>query len=309
MFKANAYCNQLGIDVDAAGGAIGWAMECYQRGIIHEKEADNLKLEWGNDDVALELIRKISYREGFGNILAEGCARAADIIGRNSNYYAMHIKKQDLYEPLRGSLGWALGTTTSTRGGGHTTGTPYDFRHAKDGEKQKKARLIYGVDNPYTPLEYEGKAKMVKYMEALHRINNCFGICHMNTIYFDIELVDITHLAELYTAATGWNTSGEDLQQISMKQLNLEKAFNLRFTNFDRKDDLPTPRDIAEPIPSGTLEGWQIDEEKYNKMLDEYYELHGWDKETSYPTRKCLEHLGLKQVAEDLEKIGKLGRG
>ncbi|MBW2208754.1 MAG: aldehyde ferredoxin oxidoreductase, partial [Deltaproteobacteria bacterium] len=121
MMKANAVCNQLGLDLDAAGGAIGWAMECYQRGIIDEKDTDGLALHWGDADLILELIRKIAYREGFGDILAEGCARAADIVGRDSSYYAIHIKGQDLYEPCRGANGWALGVTTSTRGGGHTT--------------------------------------------------------------------------------------------------------------------------------------------------------------------------------------------
>jgi len=107
-FKANALCNEMGLDVDLAGGAIGWAMECYQRGIINEEDTDGVKLSWGDAETILALIHKISYRKGFGNILAEGCARAADIIGRDSAYYAMHIKKQDLYEPLRGSLGWCL---------------------------------------------------------------------------------------------------------------------------------------------------------------------------------------------------------
>ena len=72
MLKANTVCNQYGLDVDGAGGPIGWAMECYEKGIIDEKDTDGLKLEWGDAAVALELMRKISYREGFGNILAEG---------------------------------------------------------------------------------------------------------------------------------------------------------------------------------------------------------------------------------------------
>jgi aldehyde:ferredoxin oxidoreductase len=108
MFKASATCNQLGLDVDAAAGPIAWAMECYQRGIIDEKDTGGLKLHWGDADVILELIRQIGHREGFGNILAEGSARAADLIGRGSGYYAMHIKGQDLYEPCRGALGWAM---------------------------------------------------------------------------------------------------------------------------------------------------------------------------------------------------------
>ncbi len=301
-FKAHALCNELGLDVDLAGGAIGWAMECYQRGIIDRTDTDGLELSWGDAGMILDLIEKISYRKGFGNILAEGSARAADLIGRGSAYYAMHIKGQDLYEPLRGSLGWCLGTTTSTRGGGHTTGAVGDTRSAAD---PVKARRIFGVDNPYTPLEYEGKAKMVTYMEAMHRVSNSLGICHMNTIHWDVEHMDLPHLAEIYSAATGWETSLEDLKRHAMRQLNLEKALNLRFTDFDRTDDLPTPRDMNEPIPSGSLAGWKMDMDRYHQMLDEYYDLHGWDRETGYPRRETLQNLGLSAVADDLEKIGK----
>ncbi len=304
MFKANAVCNQLGLDIDAAGGAIGWAMECYQRGILNEKDADGLKLNWGDAGVALELIRKIAYREGFGNILAEGCARASDLVGRGSGYYAMHIKGQDLYESCRGNLAWCLGTTTSTRGGGHTTGAIETL----PGVDAVKMRSIYGVENPHQVLEYEGKAKMTVYMEAVHRVNNCLGICHFNTIWGNLDLIDLPQMAEMYSAATGWETSVGDLKRMAEKQLNMEKAFNLRFTDFDRKDDMPTLRDLSEPISSGPAAGWKMDPDRYNGMLDEYYDLHGWERETSYPTRKTLAALDLDHVADDLENIGKLGK-
>lgn len=306
MVKANAYCNQMGLDIDAAGGAIGWAMECFQRGILDEKDSGGMRPEWGDSEIVLELIRKISHREGFGNLLAEGSARAADIVGRESAYYAMHIKGQDLYEPCRGSLGWSLGTTTSTRGGGHTTGAVIDYRPYSKGPGKEKASLIYGVDNPFTALEYDGKAKMITYQEVLHRMCNCLGICHMNTIHWDIEFLDLPQLAQLYSSATGWDVTVEDLTYMAKRQINLEKAFNLRHTDFDRKDDMPTPRDMNEPIPSGRLKGWKMDRDKYNKMLDEYYDLHGWDRQTSFPKRKTLEDLGLEYVADDLSKINKL---
>ena len=128
------------------GCAIGWAMECYQCGIIDKKDTGGLALNWCDADLILELIRMISYREGLGDLLAEGSARAADIIGRKSSYCDMQIKGQDLYEPLRGSLGWALGTTTSTRGGGHTTGAMGDTRQEVNREKAKE---VFGGDNPY----------------------------------------------------------------------------------------------------------------------------------------------------------------
>jgi aldehyde:ferredoxin oxidoreductase len=304
MLKANALCNQYGLDVDSVGGPIGWAMECYEKGILDERHTDGLQLNWGNEEVILELIRKIAYREGFGDILAEGCARAADIVGPDSVYYAMHIKGLDLYETCRGAMGWSLGATTSTRGGGHTTGGPViETMGDLDVEKAKE---VYGIDNPHKPQEYDGKAALVTYGEILQRANNCLGVCHYNTAYFDPNLPALKELAELYSAASGWETSVADLKRIMMKVVNLEKALNLRFTDFDRDDDLPAPRELQEPIKTGNLAGWRIDKDKYNKMLDEYYDLHGWDRETSYPKKQTLIDLGLEYVADDLAKIGKL---
>ncbi len=303
-FKANAYCNEMGLDIDSTAGAIGWAMECYQRGIIDESDTDGLKLQWGDAGVVLELMRKIAYREGFGNILAEGSARASQILGRNSGYYAIHQKGQDLYENIRGANAWALGTTTSTRGGGHTTGAIWF--ETVGGLNVEKAKKVFGVDTVDKPLEYEGKAQMVTYQEILARVINCLGICIYNTITFHLDFMDLPEIAELYSAATGLETSGDDFKKFATKQINLEKAFNLRFTDFNRKDDLPPPRELREPIGSGSLKGWKIDEVKYNKMLDDYYDLHGWNRETSYPKRQTLVDLGLEYVANDLEKIGKL---
>lgn len=304
MLKANTLCNEYGLDVDAAGASIGWAMECYQRGIIDERDTGGLKLEWGDAALALDLIKKMAFREGFGNLLAEGCARAAAVIQRGSDYYALNIKGLDLYEPLRGAMGWSLGATTSTRGGGHTTGGP--VIETMGNLDVQKAREVYGIDNPHKAQDYEGKAKMVTFGEGLQRTNNCLGICHWNTSYFDPNLPNIPELAELYSAATGWETSVEDLKRMTTRQVNLEKAFNLRFTDFARKDDLPTPRDMNEPIKTGNLAGWRLDEKKFNQMLNEYYDLHGWDRKTSFPKRQTLVDLDLKSVADDLERIGKL---
>ncbi|MBA7657389.1 hypothetical protein ES703_65326 [subsurface metagenome] len=295
----------MGLDIDMAGGTIAWAMECYEKGILKKSDTNGLKLEWGDSGVVLELIRKISYREGFGSILAEGCAKAAEITGRDSGYYAMHIKGQDLYEVIRGAVGWGLGCTTSTRGGGHTTGAPLvETFMAIDLEQ---AERVYGITTANEPLSYQGKAKLVEFFEELHRLNNALGICHFNTVWLDPWLPGFPEMAELYSAATGWERSVDDLKRISRRQLNVEKAFNLLRTDFERKDDYPTPRDMNEPIPTGKVAGWKLERKDWDALLDEYYERHNWDKETSFPTRKCLEELDLKGVADDLEKVGKLG--
>ncbi|MBE0557257.1 MAG: hypothetical protein IH628_08495, partial [Proteobacteria bacterium] len=261
-------------------------------------------LRWGDHEVSVALIRMIAHREGFGNLLAECSARAASILGRGSDYYAINIKGLDLYEVIRGAMGWGLGATTSTRGGGHTTGgVIIETIGSLDVEKAKE---VYGVDNPNKPQDYENKAKLVYWNETLQRLNNCLGVCHYNTSYFDPNLPNFPQLADLYSAATGLERSVEDLKRSARRQLSLEKALNLRFTDFDRKDDLPSRRELNEPIATGKLAGWRIDRGKYEGMLDEYYDLHGWDRQTSFPTRKALEELDLSHVADDLEKIRKL---
>jgi len=303
--KFNAYCNQLGLDLDLPSGAIAWAMECYQRGILSEDDTDGLKLEWGDAEVVLELARKIANREGFGAILAEGCAKAANMLGRGSEYYAMHVKGQDLYEVMRSAIGWGLGSCVSTRGGGHTTGAPVcETMMAMD---KDKAFEVLGVTTPNEPLSYEGKVKLVEYYERFHRVCNALGICHFCTSWLDVKLPGFPELAELYSAATGWETTEQDLRRIATKILNVEKAFNLLHTNFDRKDDYPPPRVLAEPIPTGQFAGFHPTREKWDRLLDDYYEMNRWDKKTSFPTRRCLEDLGLDYIADDLEKVGKLG--
>lgn len=308
MIRANGFCNEMGMDIDALGGAISWALECYQRGILTREDTDGLELKWGDEAVILELMKKICYREGFGDILAEGSYRAADIVGRDSAQYAMHIKKQDLYEPCRGAIGWTLGTVTSTRGGGHTTGAPA-IETTSGISDAKKASRIFNVESTFEPSDYENKTLMVYHTEVLHRICNSTGICHYNTSWLDLDYIDLPEIAEMYSAATGFEVTVEDLEQTAMRQLNMEKALNLRFTDFDRSDDYPAAREYNEPISSGNMRGWAYDKQKFDSLLDEYYEKHGWDKSTSYPTRQTLEKLGIGYVADDLEKIGKLGEG
>jgi aldehyde:ferredoxin oxidoreductase len=308
MVAVSAKCNQVGIDVDAAGGAVGWAMECWQRGIIDEKDTDGINLDWGNEKATLELIDKISHREGFGNILAEGSARASEILGRNSGYYAMHIKKQDLYEVCRSSNGWALGAAVSTKGGGHVSASPLTEQTATPSPDADCLRE-YGMSSAQAadPHDYELRPQLVNVMEIICRIGNSCGVCLYHTTWNDPNLLNLPRFAELISAALGEEFTAEELKEIALRQLNMEKAINCKFTNLSRKDDFPPQREMEEPVSRGYYKGWKLDEGKWNHMLDKYYDLHGWDKRTSYPTRETLTSLGLANVADELERIGHLG--
>ena len=100
LVKTYSLCSELGLDIDNTSSTLGWAFELYQRGIITKTDTDGYELEWGRHDVLMEFLRKVAFREGLGDTLAEGCMRASQILGRGSDKYAIHIKGQDLKEPL-----------------------------------------------------------------------------------------------------------------------------------------------------------------------------------------------------------------
>ena len=308
LFAINDACNNYGLDIVLAGCSIGWAIECYEHGILTKEDTDGVELEWGNDKQVLQLIDMIAHRQGFGDLLSQGCARAAEIVGKDSDKYAVYCKKQDQVESIRGANIWALGLLTSTRGGGHTTSMAcYEQTTFID-----KDRLfqVPGVDHLDEPLSYEGKAEAVAYFEVLCRVCNCTGICLANTVWSGMnpDYLNLKDLAEILSAATGKEYTEEALTEICMRQLLLEKAFNLRHTEYGRNDDMPRGRELTDPISSGKLKGWKFDIKKLNKMLDDYYIIHDWDPTNSYPTRAAYERYNLAYVAEDMERIGKLGK-
>ena len=133
------------------------------------------------------------------------------------------------------------------------------------------------------------------------------GICWMMpTQYYWAEGLTISDFVNQVKAAMGIDLTEEELMLVALRGYNLEKAFNTLHTDFDRKDDYPPRRYMEEPVKSGPHAGFKCDEYRWGEMLDRFYELHGWDKRTSWQTRQCLQKLGLEDVAEKLEKAGKL---
>jgi aldehyde:ferredoxin oxidoreductase len=305
LIKAHSLCNQLGLDQDNATGAISWAFECYQRGILRQKDTDGLKLEWGNYEVVFELLRKMAYREGFGNLLAEGSRHASEIIGKDSGYYAITMKGQELFEETRMPIGWGLGVCLATRAGGHTTATPQYEMSAQVPEIREIAKRVLKVET-FEPTSYKDKPKLVIHTERYQELMHCLGTCITPSSWMDPEIMSLVQIAELYSAATGWETGTGELIAIADRVLNLEKAFNVLHAGLSRRDDYPPDRCLREPIKSGPFKGFALSKEEYDKMLDEYYQLRGWDPSTGLQTRKCLEDVDLEMVADDLQRAGGL---
>jgi len=294
FIKIHEVCSKLGIDIDNAGGSIAWAFECFEKGIITRDDTDGLELHWGDHKVVIKLLEKMARREGFGDIIAEGSKRASEIVGKGSEKYSVHIKGQDLMEPMRTAKGWALGVAVADRGGTHTRGAPEtDFLRFPSEVGQK----AWGVPTTDRPTSYEYKPKLVVYFERMHALSDSLGLCNILSSWEGPDLPDHNDYAKLYSLATGWDISGDEMLHIAERIHTIGKLFNIRHAHFTRKDDYPPPRLMEEPVKSGPLAGEKLEKADWDKMLDEYYELHGWDKKTSYPDRSTLKKL---ELSEDL---------
>lgn len=289
-------CNQYGLDSDNAAGVIAWLMECQQRGLLTPRDTDGLDLTWGNHHAVHALIRKIAYREGVGNLLAEGGVRAARKLGRGSEQYVLHIKGQELHEALRGRIGYALGVVTSPRGGGHLRGA----MNCETGIEATDGVRLYGVATAGDRRAYQGKPELVIYFETLKAVVDALGLCYFATKWVSPTLPSEVELSALLSAATGYDVSSSDLMRIGERIRNVERLYNVR-AGMTRRDDVPPSR-FFQPIPSGPYQGERLQRNEWDAMLDRYYALSGWDP-TGRPTPAHLNALGL-----DAERLGERER-
>ncbi|MBU7018469.1 MAG: aldehyde ferredoxin oxidoreductase family protein, partial [Theionarchaea archaeon] len=143
ILYAHHLCNIYGLDTIGAGGVISWAMECYEKKLLDTEITGGLNLEWGNANTMVDLIGMIALREGFGDILANGSYRAAEIVGNNTDTYVMHVKKQEISaQDGRAHKSMGLAAATSARGADHL----YAFPVLNEGGFDKEIKEIYGEE-------------------------------------------------------------------------------------------------------------------------------------------------------------------
>ena len=259
IIQANILCDKLGLDTISTGNVIGFIMECFERELISSKETEGVEIRFGDSEASLAAIEMIAYRQGFGDILAEGVKAVSERIGKDSDRFAMHVKGMEFpaYEP-RGAFGSALSYAVSPRGACHRRAWP-------------PAKEILGNYPPYT---VEGKAEMVKGLYDENCILHSLLVCDMPAKFIPLSQDDYS---KYFEAVTGEPVSKEDFRIIADRIETLIKMFNVR-EGFTRKDDTLPYRTLHEPLPDGPAKGQFIGEENLNRMLDEYYELREWDR-------------------------------
>jgi len=255
-------CDKLGLDGTSTGSVMAWTMECYEKGILTKEDLDGLELTWGNTLAMDKLIKKIAFREGIGDLLAEGTRRASQKIGKDSEKYAMQIKGLEIaaWDPRAWSLtesirpgallGTAIGYSTASRGGDHIT----DQRCDQDAT---------GVCN--------------------------FAVSQMAGVDVPEEMVSLIRLA------TGWEDYSLEEYNITNERLwTLRRLFNIR-EGMRRKDDVLPERHYTLPISTGARKGRVVSREEFEEALDKFYEARGWDK-AGIPTKEQLKSLSLEDM-------------
>jgi aldehyde:ferredoxin oxidoreductase len=289
--------NKLGLDGDYVASGLSWVFELYEKGIITKEDTGGLELKWGNSESLIKMIKKLAYREGIGDLLADGIIEAAEKIGHHSEYYHIHVKGQPSIEPFRVPKGWALAVSTSPVAGRH-------LRGATMGSKRYGSKPRPG---DFNVIDYQNQAQGVVWQGKTKELEDNLGICNYVGTWSGANFLDITDFVELINSGMGIDLSEEDLMEhYAPLGRNMEKAFNSLHTHMSRNDDLPPQRFIEEEVKSGPYKGFKIDKNKYNHMLDEFYRLWGWDVQTGMQTRTGLTNLGLEEIADKLAKQGKL---
>ncbi|MDD4460423.1 MAG: aldehyde ferredoxin oxidoreductase family protein [Proteiniphilum sp.] len=254
ILKFNQVADDMGLDTISAGDVLIWAMEMTEKG-IHD-----FGIRFGEADKMREYLKLMAHKEGVGADLAMGVRAASDKYGGQE--FAMHVKGLEYpqYEP-RGSWGMAMAYATSDRGACH-------MRAYAPNEEVFAASIP-----PYTA---EGKGQMVYNLAEFNAVKFSVCICDFwATATYEI-------MADLLTIVTGKEWSPEDMGEVGRRVINIARAFNQR-EGFDRKDDTVPPRIVKEALATGPAAGQMIPQEAFDDMLNQYYDVMGWDENGRMP--------------------------
>jgi aldehyde:ferredoxin oxidoreductase len=270
IIAASQICDEFGVDNMSAGITIGFAMECFEKGLIGLKETDGIELRFGSDQAMIAALKKLVNLEGFGKELAKGTKRLSEQI-KGSEGFAMHAKGMELggYE-CRGLNGQALQYAISTCGGSHHAyGLP------------ARAETLDG-----TRLNVEGKGQQVKNAAIGRIVGDSMILCTFPGPMYTREMQAgaISSMFEEPLSVTELNEAGE-------RVMCQERLFNIR-EGFSRKDDTLPARLINEPKPDGPTKGVVVPLEE---LKDGFYNAVGYDPATGNPTEATLKRLGIEK--------------
>jgi aldehyde:ferredoxin oxidoreductase len=278
VLRAARRCDEWGLDTISTGATIAFAMECAERGLLHEPG-----LEFGNCDTLLSLIDRIAQRDGLGDLLAEGTRRVAATLGGEAPDFAPHVKGLEIpgYEP-RALQTMALGFAVGSRGADHNRSGAYevDFSARAD-------RLNGTPEAARLAVETENRAAL---MDSLILCKFLRGI--FTDLYAES--------AELLSRVTGWNVTADELRTVSQRVVAAKKLYNLR-EGWTREEDTLPQRFFSEGLPGQTAAQSYLPRERLRTMIQAYYTARSWDEDGLVPA-STIAQLGLEELEPSLKE-------
>jgi aldehyde:ferredoxin oxidoreductase len=288
--RANQLCNMYGMDTISCGGTIAWAMDCFDRGLLTEEDTGGISLSFGDAEAMVTMVEMIGKREGFGEILGEGSAVAAEHLGLGRDL-VVAVKGRELPAHMpQVKRTMSLLYAVNPGGADHTV-CEHDTSYMRFPEGMAELGLL--DPQPSTVLNPE----MVRYAVYSQRIISCLdAVCVCKFVYGPAwQLYSLDQWVEALRAITGWNISLWEMMKVGERRLSMLRAFNAREGVGAEADTLP--HKLTVPLQGGASDGVAVPREQFEDAKALYYQMVGWDADGK-PTPGKLEELGLGWVLE-----------
>jgi len=274
-------CDRFGMDTISLSNTIGLVFKLHKMGVIDGDDAGEITLDWGNPDTIETLIHQTAHQEGLGAWIAKGSRELGKHFGCEEEAIQVNGLEVPYHDP-RGASGMALVYATSPRGACHNQSDYFviDMGQVLTSLGMKRMDRHAGAE----------KAHNVAIHQDWRTIANSLVLC----IFANVPAETVV---DLVNAACGLDWTIHDLMLTGERGWNLKRAINNRFGLIRKNDKLP--KALLQPYsdhPAGA-DGYTPD---FDKMLESYYEVRGWDPKTGYPKKDKLLSLGLEWLLEDL---------
>jgi len=308
LVKYNDTMNRYGVDLIFFGGMLELLFTLYEDGTITKHDTGGFELRRDFDTI-MSLARMVAYRQGLGDVIADGVVSLCSRLGLDPEKYAIHIKGwnrvvdpritgastsmfSQLVEP-RGCTGSAGATNPPS----YQPGEPVDRwrRYAREQGMSGEAEERIFTATSFNP------ARLLKWMHSYFSVLQSLGFC--GRLYIT-RFHDLAIMTEYYSAVTGVEVTPAELLKRGERNWNLYKMLNIR-EGFGRADDRP-PQAWFKPLKiEGTemklplmdyYRTTELTRDDVERLLGDYYDESGWDKKTTAPTAEKLRELDLDDI-------------
>ncbi|MBA7555270.1 hypothetical protein ES705_47926 [subsurface metagenome] len=274
--RANEILNRYGIDTIEVGSILGWAFECYEKGLITKEDTDGIELTWGNGDALIAMCEKIGRREGIGNLLAEGLRACVDAIPDSKEFAVETMGQAVAAHDPRAFFSMVVTTIASTRGSCHLHGNT-------EGNESGRTLPELGITEATDRFDNTNKGVIGAAYQDNAQIDNSLTGC---IIYGGFGL---TNKAKLVSYITGWDDlTPQEVGKMGERIVCMQHLFNIKMGLIPEVENV-MPERFTKPHKGGGAAGKVPD---WKGIIKEYWHAKGWD-EHGIPTEAKIKELGL----------------